>query len=95
MGDSGRSNSRYLLIVLIQKWSRTEVRSITILLSTQYTTGRAYIFGGFLCSDAQCNNQTVTTSVEMLDMSLGKWQAFPVPLGAFYISYFPSRHARL
>ena len=72
----------YLLIVIVQKWSHTEVRSIAILLRVHNTVkGRAYITGGILCQDAQQSNCTQTASVEMLDMSLGAWQTFSVPLG--------------
>ena len=72
----------YLLIVTAQNSSHTEVRSITILLLVHNAAGRAYILGGALCPDAQDKNCTFTvSSVEMLDMSLGAWQSFPVPLG--------------
>ena len=38
--------------------------------------------GGSVCQDAQGNNCVADSSVEMLDSTLGTWQAFPVPLGA-------------
>ena len=43
--------------------------------------GRAYIVGGLLCENAQGFDCKFTTSVEMLDMSIGAWQSFPVSLG--------------
>ena len=55
--------------------------SIAILLLVHYATGRAYILGGYLCQGAQVENCTVTSSVEVLDMSQGAWQSFSVPLG--------------
>ena len=38
--------------------------------------------GGYVCQDAQWDNCTgIVSSVEMLDVSIGTWQPFAVPLG--------------
>ena len=68
-------------IMTIQHLSHTEVRSIDVLLPVDNTKGRAYLMGGRVCQDAQENNCAITTAVEVLDVSLGSWQSFPVPLG--------------
>ena len=81
MATRGLPASLCPLIVTIHEWSRTEVRSITILLLDHNAAGRAYLFGGRVCPSAQESNCTNTTVVEMLDMSLGAWQPFPVSLG--------------
>ena len=58
-----------------------EVPSTTLPL-VHNITGRAYVLGGTLCQDEEAESCIGSTaSVEMLDMSLGAWQAFPVPLG--------------
>ena len=78
----GLSRFLYLLIVGIRELSRIKVCSIAILLLIHNATGRAYIFGGNLCQDAQQKNCIgVVSSVEMLDTSRGKWQNFSAPLG--------------
>ena len=78
----GLTRFLYLLIVRLQELSHTEVYSIAILPLISNATGHAYILGGYLCEDAHRRNCTgLTSTVEMLDMSLGKWQKFPVSLG--------------
>ena len=81
MATRGLPSSRYALIAGFQDLSRTEVCSIAILLLIHNAAGRAYILGGLLCQDAQGSNCATTSSVEVLDMSQGAWQSFPVPLG--------------
>ena len=77
----GLPSSRFSPIVRFQELLRTEVCSIANLLLVRNAAGRAYILGGHICQDARAsNNCTFNLSVEMLDMSLGKWQTSPVSL---------------
>ena len=78
-GARGLPSSCYPPLVSIRELSHTEVRSITILPLVHNTAERAYILGGRQCQDAR-RTCTKTPSVEVLDMSQGDWQAFPVLL---------------
>ena len=55
-------------------------RAIAMLLSVHNDADIAYIFGGCLHENAQEYDCTDVSSVEALNMSVGVWQAFDVPL---------------
>lgn len=62
---------------------RTEVCSTVIILFVHSAAGRAHILGGDLCPTEQDDsNCTDTSSVDVLDVSQGRWEPFPVPLGS-------------